>query len=175
MVLGQWHGIRQPLERIFMDQLQLDDYVLADYVNGAGDSTNFYVSWYNSQRKGQAVHSPRACLPGGGWQIKSFAQRTLPGVTIDGEPLRVNRAMVEQGNQRELVYYWFVQRGRIIDSEFAVKWYLFWDAVTRHRTDGAMVRLMTALAPDGDESQGDRQLTDFASRVARELPRYIPK
>jgi hypothetical protein len=55
MVLGQWHGIRQPLERIFMDQLQLDDYVLADYVNGAGDSTNFYVSWYNSQRKGQAA------------------------------------------------------------------------------------------------------------------------
>jgi exosortase D (VPLPA-CTERM-specific) len=173
--LGAWRGSRQSLDAIFTDQLQMDDYVLADYVNDAGRSANLYVSWYNSQRKGEAVHSPRACLPGGGWQIKDFAQRTLPGVAIDGAPLRVNRAIVEQGNQRELVYYWFLQRGRIIDSEFAVKWYLFWDAVTRHRTDGAMVRLMTALPPGGSESEGDRQLTDLASRVAPDLPRYIPK
>jgi exosortase D (VPLPA-CTERM-specific) len=174
MELGPWHGSRQSLDAIFTDQLQMDDYVLANYVNDAGRSANFYVSWYNSQRKGEAVHSPRACLPGGGWQIREFARRTLPGITMNGEPLRVNRAIVELGNQRELVYYWFQQRGRIIDSEFAVKWYLFWDAVTRHRTDGAMVRLMTGLPPSGDESEADRQLTGFASRMAPELPHYIP-
>ncbi len=155
--------------------MQLDDYVLADYVNDAGGSANFYVSWYNSQRKGEAVHSPRACLPGGGWQMQQFAQRTLAGIAINGEPLRVNRAIVAQGNQRALVYYWFQQRGRVIDNEFAVKWYLFWDAVTRHRTDGAMVRLMTALPAGGNASEADRQLTEFASRVAPDLPRYIPK
>jgi EpsI family protein len=88
--------------------------------------------------------------------------------------LRVNRAIVELGNQRDLVYYWFQQRGRIIDSEFAVKWYLFWDAVTRHRTDGAMVRLITALPPSGDESEADRRLTGFTSRMAPELPHYTP-
>jgi hypothetical protein len=52
---------------------------------------------------------------------------------------------------------------------------LFWDAVTRHRTDGAMVRLMTALPLGGDVSEADRQLTEFASRVAPDLPRYIPQ
>jgi exosortase D (VPLPA-CTERM-specific) len=173
--LGQWRGSRQSLDAIFTDQLQMDDYVLADYVNDAGISANFYVSWYNSQRKGEAVHSPRACLPGGGWQIQELAQRTLPGITIDDKALRVNRAIVALGNQRALIYYWFQQRGRIIDNEFAVKWYLFWDAVTRHRTDGAMVRLMTALPLGGDVSEADRQLTEFASRVAPDLPRYIPQ
>jgi exosortase D (VPLPA-CTERM-specific) len=175
MELGRWRGSRQSLEAIFTDQLQMDDYVLADYVNDEGGAANFYVSWYNSQRKGEAVHSPRACLPGGGWQIEDFAQRTLRGVAIDGQPLRINRAVVQLGNQRELVYYWFQQRGRIIDSEFAVKLYLFWDAVTRHRTDGAMVRLITALPPGGSETEADRRLTDFASRVAPDLPRYIPQ
>jgi EpsI family protein len=175
MQLGPWRGSRQSLEGIFTDALQLDDYVLANYVNDAGDSANFYVSWYNSQRKGEAVHSPRACLPGGGWQIRDFSQRTLAGVAVEGEPLRVNRALVELGNQRELVYYWFQQRGRLIDSEFSVKWYLFWDAMTRHRTDGAMVRLITALPPGGNESEADRQLTAFASQMAPELPRYIPQ
>jgi exosortase D (VPLPA-CTERM-specific) len=175
MELGQWRGSRESLDAIFIDQLRMDDYVLANYATDSGDSTNFYVSWYNSQRKGEAVHSPRACLPGGGWQIQDFAQRSLPGINIDGQPLRVNRAIVGQGNQHELVYYWFQQRGRIIDNEFAVKWYLFWDAATRHRTDGAMVRLMTALPLDGSESEADRRLTEFVSRIARELPRYIPQ
>jgi len=175
MDLGGWRGSRQSLDSIFIDQLKMDDYVLANYVNEAGETANLYVSWYSSQRKGEAVHSPRACLPGGGWQMQDFAQRTLPGVTIDGEPLRVNRAIVEQGNQHEVVYYWFQQRGRIIDNEFTVKWYLFWDAITRHRTDGAMVRLMTTLPPSGSESEADRRLTEIASRMARELPRYVPK
>jgi EpsI family protein len=173
MELSGWRGRRQALEAIFTDQLQMDDYVLADYTDG-GSPVNFYVSWYNSQRKGDAVHSPRACLPGGGWQIRSFDQRLLQGVAIDGVPLRVNRAIVELGNQRQIVYYWFLQRGRIIDNEFAVKWYLFWDALARHRTDGAMVRLVTALPLTSSETQADRRLSGFAALLAQQLPRYVP-
>jgi EpsI family protein len=61
--------------------LKLDDYVMADYVNdGAGAvQVNFYSAWYNSQRKGEAVHSPRACLPGGGWEMTDFGQRDIAG------------------------------------------------------------------------------------------------
>jgi EpsI family protein len=107
-------------------------------IGAGGNVVNLYIAYYNSQRKGEAVHSPRSCLPGGGWQMRDFGQRSeLPGVPVDGQPLRVNRTLIELGNQRELVYYWFQQRGRVIDNEFAVKWYLFWDALTRHRTDGA--------------------------------------
>ncbi|MFI4890056.1 MAG: VPLPA-CTERM-specific exosortase XrtD [Steroidobacterales bacterium] len=174
MELGEWRGHRQSLDAVFTDQLQMDDYVLADYVNSAGSAVNFYVSWYNSQRKGEAVHSPRACLPGGGWQIRDFDQRTLDGVSINGEPLRVNRAVVELGNQRQIVYYWFLQRGRIVDNEFAVKWYLFWDALTRHRTDGAMVRLVTPVSVTSSEAQGDERLVDLAKRIAPLLSQYVP-
>jgi EpsI family protein len=152
----------------------LDDYVLADYVNGDGDVVNFYVAYYDSQRKGEAVHSPRSCLPGGGWQMRDFGLRELKSVSINGKPLHVNRTLIELGNQRQLVYYWFQQRGRVIDSEFAVKWYLFWDALTRHRTDGALVRLITPLAAASSEAEADRRLTDLASRVAPDLTRFVP-
>lgn len=179
MELGPWHGQRQSLEAVYTDQLQLDDYVLADYVNGSGAPglgapVNLYISWYNSQRKGEAVHSPRACLPGGGWQMHDFGQRELAGVSIAGQPLRVNRTLIELGNQRQLVYYWFQQRGRIIDNEFAVKWYLFWDAISRHRTDGAMVRLVTPVPAAGSEADADRRLTDLAARIAPDLSRFVP-
>jgi EpsI family protein len=73
-----------------------------------------------------------------------------------------------------LVYYWFQQRGRVITNEFAVKWYIFWDALTRHRTDGAMIRIIAPLPLGGSETDADRRLTEFASRVAGELPRFVP-
>jgi exosortase D (VPLPA-CTERM-specific) len=174
MRLNQWTGHRQALEGIYLDQLKLDDYLLADYADDGGRPINLYMSYYNSQRKGDAVHSPRACLPGGGWQLRDFGQRELAGVRINGRPLRVNRTLIQLGNQRELVYYWFQQRGRIVTNELAVKWYLFWDAVTRHRTDGALVRIITTVPLSTDESEADRRLSEFASHIAADLPRYVP-
>jgi exosortase D (VPLPA-CTERM-specific) len=171
--MGDWQGHREALEAVFTDQLKLDDYLLADYVNDSGNLVNLYIAYYNSQRKGEAVHSPRSCLPGGGWQMRDFGQRAVPGVMAGGRPLRVNRTLIELGNQRQLVYYWFQQRGRIITNEFAVKWYLFWDALTLHRTDGAMVRLITPLPASGSEAAADGRLVELASQVERELPRFV--
>jgi exosortase D (VPLPA-CTERM-specific) len=174
MRLSGWDGRRSALESVYLEQLKLDDYVLADYSTSDGHEVNLYMAYYDSQRKGEAVHSPRACLPGGGWQLRDFNQRALATVLVNGHALRVNRTLIELGNQRELVYYWFQQRGRVVTNEFAVKWYLFWDAVTRHRTDGALVRLVTVLPPGRDESAADRDLVSLASRIAPILPRYIP-
>jgi exosortase D (VPLPA-CTERM-specific) len=174
MQLGDWRGRSSSLDGIYSDALKLDDYLLADYVASGAYPVNLYIAFYNSQRKGEAVHSPRSCLPGGGWQMHDFGQRVLGGVAIDGAPLRVNRALIEQGDQRELVYYWFQQRGRTITNEFAVKWFLFWDALTRHRTDGALVRLITPLRPGSDVVDADRALVDMAKQVAPTLTSYVP-
>ena len=174
MQLGEWRGRRDTLEGVYSDALKLDDYVLADYVGHSGPAVNLYIAYYNSQRKGEAVHSPRSCLPGGGWQLRDFNQRTLNDVKINGQALRVNRTLIELGDQRQLVYYWFEQRGRVITNEFAVKWYLFWDALTRNRTDGALVRLITALPPSSDEADADRRLAGVAAQVAPMLTRFVP-
>jgi exosortase D (VPLPA-CTERM-specific) len=172
--LPGWDARRGSMEGIYLDTLKLDDYLLADYANGAGRSIDLYMAYYNSQRKGEAVHSPRSCMPGGGWQLRDFGQRRLPTVTVNGQALRVNRTLIELGNQRQLVYYWFQQRGRVVTNEFAVKWYLFWDALTLHRTDGALVRIITALPAGSSEGEADRRLTEFASLIAPQLPRFIP-
>jgi EpsI family protein len=82
--------------------------------------------------------------------------------------------LIALGDQRQLVYYWFEQRGRVITNEFAVKAYLFWDALTRHRTDGALVRLITPLPPGGSEAEADAKLVDVAARIAPLLTHYVP-
>jgi exosortase D (VPLPA-CTERM-specific) len=174
MTLGAWTGRKETMDGVYLDALKLDDYLLADYADRGGPPVNLYIAYYDSQRKGEAVHSPRSCLPGGGWQLRDFNQRTLSDIKINGQPLEVNRTLIALGDQRQLVYYWFEQRGRVITNEFAVKWYLFWDALTRHRTDGALVRLITALPPSSDEVEADHRLADLAARIAPTLARYVP-
>ena len=76
------------------------------------------MAWYDSQRAGRSVHSPRVCLPGGGWKIVNFDEVSVPGVTAAGMQLRVNRSLMAMGPNRQLVYYWFQQRGRVVTSEY---------------------------------------------------------
>lgn len=175
MVVGGWNGKRQNLEQVYLDALKLDDYLLADFENDQNDYVNLYIAYYSSQTKGEAIHSPRSCIPGGGWQITQMSPYVLEGVTIDNVPLRVNRLIIEKGENRQLVYYWFQQRGRVITNEYVVKWYLLLDAITRNRTDGSLVRLTTVMKPGEDPSNGDRRLLSFAKSAVPKLQAYIPE
>lgn len=172
--LGQWTGHEQSLQKIFVDALKFDDYLLVDYVSRDGKTVNLYSPYYRSQRKGESTHSPRSCIPGDGWAIKQFSQLSVPGVAVSGRALEVNRVLIEKGEHRQVVYYWFQQRGRVITNEFMVKWYLFWDAITRSRTDGAMVRLTAVLPAGADPADADASLVQFATELAPQLDRYIP-
>lgn len=172
---GEWTGRADVLERVYLDILKLSDYALINFRNDeSGAVVNFYSAWYDSQKKGQSTHSPATCLPGGGWEIESMGTVELPGVRIDGEAIRVNRVQIALGESRQLVYYWFQQRGRVLTSEYAVKWYIFWDALTRNRTDGALVRLITPQRPGQDIAELDRVLSQFAGQVVPLLGDYIP-
>jgi exosortase D (VPLPA-CTERM-specific) len=172
--IGVWSGWRATLEDSYRRELMLDDYYLASFSQGDQPPVNIYVAWYNSQRAGHSVHSPRSCLPGGGWTVESFTQRVLPDVRAGHEVLRVNRVGIQLGAKRALVYYWFQQRGRVITNEYAAKWFLFWDALTRNRSDGALVRLVVTVPAGGTPDAADATLTAFATAATTTLTAYIP-
>ncbi len=172
--LADWSGRRLVMDQIYIDALKFDDYFLADYAKSDSASVNFYVAWYDSQSAGEATHSPRACLPSGGWRIIELKRAKIDQVSIGSQPLQVNRALIELGDRQQLVYYWFQQRGRIVTSEYLVKWYLLVDSVFRHRTDGALVRLIVPISGGTTIADADRELQDFAATVALPLTKFIP-
>jgi EpsI family protein len=86
----------------------------------------------------------------------------------------VNRVVIERGTVKQVVYYWFDQRGRTLTNEYLVKWYIFWDSLTRNRTDGAMLRLTTPVFAGQSEADADRTLAEFARQVVPALRPYIP-
>lgn len=169
LTLDGWHGQTERLDTVVLDELKLDDYIMVDYGNDAAEPINFYVAYYGSQRSGASAHSPRSCLPGGGWRIESHTK-----VNIEPGGIPVNRFVIRKGEYRQLVYYWFKQRDRIVTNEFAVKWYLLWDALTRNRTDGALVRLTTLMQPGEDIERGDARLRAFAALAVPKLEAYVP-
>jgi exosortase D (VPLPA-CTERM-specific) len=174
MKLDGWLGTSLSLEKQYIDALRFDDYVLADFRSGDGHPVNLYAAYYQSQRKGQSAHSPQSCLPGGGWEISSFKHMDLPASSGMVRPLHVNRALIQKDSQKQIVLYWFKQRDRILSNEYLVKVYLFWDALSRGRTDGALVRIASPVGPGETEDIVDQRLLRFVSTVAPELNRYVP-
>ena len=172
--IGPWKGKLDSLESIVLDALKLDDYVIADYVNDKGESVNFYAAYYASQRAGESAHSPRSCLPGGGWVMEEIEQKALKASEPGSQALRFNRVVIKKGEYTQLVYYWFQQRGRSITNEYLVKWYLLLDAINKNRTDGSLIRLTTLVGPGQDIANADTRLMNFMNEALPYFPEYFP-
>jgi exosortase D (VPLPA-CTERM-specific) len=170
--VGEWQGERQVMEKMYLDVLCLSDYLLIDYRNGKQQSVNFYVAYNESQRGGKSSHSPASCLPGSGWEFKDsgITSVELPG----GKAIRVQRAFMDKNGQQLLAYYWFPQRGRILHNLFELKLFAFWDAIVDHRTDGALVRIITPVGDGGNLRESESRLQDFIRVMLPVLDQYLP-
>lgn len=168
-----WTGEQKNLQPIVYNKLALTDYILNNYSKEPAPPVNFYVAYYESQRKGVSPHSPRVCIPGGGWSITDL-ERVKLDIKGQKELVNVNRVIIQNGQNRQLVYYWFKQRGRDIANEYWMKWYLLTDSLSRNRTDGSMVRLTTLIMPNEKETDAESRLNEFLSTVNPMLDDYVP-
>lgn len=163
-----------PLEPAIAQSLGADDYISASYtMPGETMPVQFFSAYYYDQSKG-GIHSPEICLPGSGWEIAWLQREDIaPRLGLD-EPFNLNRAIIQQGNQRMMVYYWFEQHGRRTAWDFAAKMWLLWDALTIRRTDGALVRIITPIAPGESDAEAEDRLIRMLQDTKPLLPRYIP-
>jgi exosortase D (VPLPA-CTERM-specific) len=171
--IGAWQGRSAPLEPQVETALGLEDYILSDYSLPDRADVNLYIAYYASQRQGFSPHSPIVCMPGGGWRITKFDRTRLEDAALQS-PLPLNRAVIERGSAKQLVYYWFVQRGRNVANEFLSKWYLFADSIIKNRTDGALVRVTTPLYAGESERDADLRLQAFVKELVPRLKGYLP-
>jgi exosortase D (VPLPA-CTERM-specific) len=176
MNINGWIGRETALEKDVINTLKFTDYITADYqLNSDPVGVNFYSAWYESQNKDASIHSPRSCIPGGGWRIESIDQQDVPNIVrANGQPLRVNRTVIRMGAHVNVVYFWFEGRDRGITNEYMAKWYIFWDSLTRSRSDGALVRVVTT-APEGTRiDAADKRLQHFLKDFYPLIPTYVP-
>jgi EpsI family protein len=168
--LGPWTGKEQPLQDQVVQAVGVSDYANRIYSQPPETPVQLYVGYYASQRTGDTIHSPKNCLPGSGWDpIQSgYATVSVPS----GRTIVVNEYVIQRDQDRELVFYWYQGRGRVIASEYAGKFWMVADAISRNRTDGALVRVITPMN-DGEDNAGAR-LTSFTRTLFPSLDQLIP-
>jgi EpsI family protein len=173
--VGEWTADRQlSMAQSFIDRLDLSEYVIINYQNPDRKKINFYVAYYESQRKGESIHSPATCLPGSGWSFDQSGTVKISDVPGNNGTMEVNRAIMQLGQNRQITYYWFPVRGRILNNAYQLKIYNFWDALTQQRTDGALVRLITSDYENETLEDAEKRLQAFVRDAAPVLEEYIP-
>jgi EpsI family protein len=172
-VLAGWTGSDQPIDQETRDVLGAGDFLSRIYTQGAqAEPISLFIGYFPTQRTGQTIHSPKHCLPGAGWVFKSSDYVDLAGA--DGRPHRVGEYVIANGEMRQFVIYWYQAHGRSVASEYMAKIYMAADAMRMNRTDGALVRVITPVAPSEDIAEARRRAEGFAMRLAPLLPRFIP-
>jgi EpsI family protein len=171
VVIGNWQGRTMRLSGEVEKRVGVSDYLFRVYTRQPNDLLHFYVGYYESQRHGEMIHSPKNCLPGSGWYI---AKRETMVLDLPGRPpFEVNKFLVENGIERQLVLYWYQQAGgRIVTNEYLGRVHLVWDAFKLDRTDAALVRLSVPV--DGPTEHAVDVAVDFLREAYPRLMRFLP-
>jgi EpsI family protein len=180
LALGEW---RCPKRDIMTDDvlqnLGVTDYLICEYDRKeTGERVGVYVGYHESQVRhegggagGGAIHPPKHCLPGSGWDIIANEQVRVEGPGMPSDP--VNRLVIAKGDARQLVYYWYQERGRVIADDWMKIVWLFWDRARLHRTDGSLVRFTIPMTRDGD-AKADATFREIAPLITGQLPAFSP-
>lgn len=177
MVIGPWTGATSTFDQEVYDILGVDDSILANYQTTDEQSVQLYVGFYQSQKEGDLIHSPKNCMPGSGWNIAKTSIETVDVGQTDKQTgnennINVIKLILVKGSQKQVVLYWFHSRGRIISSEYMQKIWLVVDSITKHRTDGSFVRLISPVIENEDKTL--EILKDFTRTIYPYLNEYIP-
>jgi len=170
--VGTWQktGNDQILDDETMKVLRASDYLLRDFRKPDGQVANLYVGYYATQRTGATYHSPLNCLPGSGWTLSEPGKATI--ALPDGTSFVANKYVIQNGDYKSLMIYWYQGRGRNVASEYWGKIYTVLDSVRLRRSDGAMVRVTVPIG--NSEAKAQQTAIEFASAASTALPQFVP-
>jgi EpsI family protein len=168
---GSWEGEEVLFSDVTYDILKATKTRMISYKLEEEPGPNFFIAYFQDQKYGSQIHSPRHCLPGSGWGI---LKHTHEKIQVNGKMVPINRVLIGSRENRQLMYYWFVTRTGVITSEFGLKFNLFMNALFLKPTDAAFVRLTVNLPPGSSERTGeeklDKFLQDFITPIENSLP-----
>jgi len=161
--IGDWMGTDDtPLPDRIVASLAPTSYITRTYRNGAQEM-DLFVAHYANQRAGESMHSPKYCMPGGGWEMLDSGKTS---VATNRGRVDVNNYVLYRAGDRMRMLYWYQGPHRVVASEYTAKIYLLWDAARSGQTAGSIVRITTAERPGAFE-----RALDFAGHVISEVER----
>lgn len=181
--LGGWACVEP---HVISDEIQenlgVTDFLACLFVNSQDQvGVDVYIGYHASQLREEgggsaenSIHPPAHCLPGSGWDIVDNQTVSIAGPGIPQQDATAKRLVIAKGNARQLVYYWYQSRGRVISEDWRKIVYVGLDRVLRNRTDGSLVRFTTPIIGN-DEATAEAEIMDLAPRITALLPDFVPE
>ncbi len=168
--IDSWEGTEYPLADFTLEVLKATNTTSRRYVRSDGAEVSLFIGYFVDQKYGSQIHSPKHCLPGGGWGIiESHKQE----IEIDGQQFAVNRVVIGNKKMREVVYYWFRTRSGVLTNEYALKLDLVLNSILLRPTDAALIRLV-ANVRGSDEAVADTTLREFLTSIHKPIEKSLP-
>jgi EpsI family protein len=180
--LGDWTCLEhQLIDSETIGNLGVTDYLLCSFKNPAFQgNVGVYVGYHASQVRedgggsgNNAIHPPAHCLPGSGWDIIDNRLVELDTSGLPQAPATVRRLVIARGGDRQLTYYWYQSRGRVVSQDWKKILYVGFDRAVRSRTDGSLVRFTMPIVRK-DEAAAEASFYDLAPQILALLPAYVP-
>ena len=171
--IDQWEGRMFAGSIEAMETLGADDHLFANYrLKDSNKLVELYVAYFDRQSDDKNPHSPKACLPGGGWDIVSIEQ-VVKNISPT-ESIPINRMVIQKGTHKQLLYYWFNLHGRQIADEYQMKAHMLRDRVLLNRSDGAIIRITSANYAGESLEAVEKRMDEFLSSLNPVLGKFIP-
>ena len=168
--VGQWRMVHEwRFDEDVLETLKATGYVSRLYKYPSGRTVELYLGYHDGGPDAGPIHSPRNCLPGGGWFKRS---EKLVRFDAGSRSLKGVLAAYEKGEQTVTMLYWFQVCGRIVTNEYALKLGEIFGSMTSNRRDSAFIRLSTN---DGGDADAPGMLEEFAKDFYPVIEQFLPK
>jgi exosortase D (VPLPA-CTERM-specific) len=174
LTVDAWKGTRNPLDPEAMKVLRLTDYAQIDYTNPTAPvGVNLYVAYLGMQTLGIIIHPPTNCLPGAGWKI--VEEKVVSFAPAGRPPFDLVRILVQSGERKQLVYFWYEQQGRRVTSQLKGRFQLMLNSLLYNRTDGALVRVITPIPATEQTEAAEARAQSLLQQAIPHIENALPK
>lgn len=163
-----WTGRTQLFTDDIIENLGVTEYMQRTY-RKEDHVVGLYVGYYAVQKEGSQIHSPKHCLPGGGW-LKIEEEKGAAVVEGIGRVSFV-KALYQKGAEKELFVYWYKMRDRYITNEYVLKLNMITNSMFHRRSDAAFIRISTYVTESSDKAM--QRIEDFMEDFLPRLGGFI--
>ncbi len=159
-----WKAVVFPVGEATAAVLQATEILLRGYSDSSGNYVGLYIAYFQDQKYGSQIHSPRHCLPGGGWVLTGIEHVPF---SVGERNITVNRMTIAKRSRVDQMFYWFHTRSGDLTSEYSLKFDLVRNSLLLSPTDAAIIRLTVA--------QGDRTAEECQQLAERFMTTILPE
>lgn len=167
---NSWKMISQAeFSQQVLDVLRPSDYISRQYISPEGTDVGLYIGYHGGGKGTGGIHSPKHCLPGGGWFEESSQRQKL---AVGGDTLNIVKSVYRKGDSREMFLYWFQVQGDTLSDEYSLKLAEIKNSMLKRRRDSAFIRVSVPVEGDVHQAtvRGEKFVQDFYPVIQQFLP-----